>query len=165
LRHDRHRSPAAGADLRPDEVLFWARRAGPPIPIAVRKPRQARDRHKRKYAEGKLDDDLNFWFRGPGSRLNLRAQNLMVFVQVGEGVDEDTWQFHRQAKDYSRWFRDVIKDAELAAEASEIEDDPTLGAADSRKRILSGVTRRYTASAEGTHTWRDARDKKKAPVS
>jgi HAD superfamily hydrolase (TIGR01484 family) len=145
--------------LAKDQVLFWSRSAGaPPIAIDPLRPRQARDRHKRKYAEGHLDDDLAFYFRGGDGKLNLRAYNLTLFVQMGQGVDEDTWQFHRNARDYSRWFRTVIKDDDLAAEAEAAEIDESLDAAASRERILSAVDRRYTATSDAPRNWREDRD-------
>ena len=145
-----------------DQVLYWSRSSGdPPFAIDALRPKQARDRHKRKYAEGHLDDDLAFYFRGAGQKLNLRAHNLMLFVQIGEGVDEDTWQFHRKANDYSKWFRSVIKDDELAAEAEAVEIDKSLDAATSRERILAAVDRRYTATSEAPRNWREERDHRK----
>jgi hypothetical protein len=41
--------------------------------------------------------------RGPENALNLRAQNLMIFLQLADGVDDRTWQHHLHAGDYSRW--------------------------------------------------------------
>ena len=55
--------------------------------------------------------------------MNLRAQNLNLFLQLGDGVDDATWLHHLRRGDYSRWFRDVIRDEELAAEASRVELD------------------------------------------
>jgi HAD superfamily hydrolase (TIGR01484 family) len=159
-------APASVPKPEREQVLFWSRSSGkPPYPVKFIKPRQARDRHKRKYAEGRLDEDLSFYFRGPDGKLKLRAHNLMLFVQLGEGVDEETWQFHRRAHHYSKWFRDVIKDDELATEAAAAEDDAEIDAAESRRRILESVTRRYTASAEAPRSWRDEREKKASAVS
>ncbi len=142
-----------------DEVLFWSRASGrPPFTVKAVKPKQARHRHKRKYAEGELDVDRSFFFRGREGKLNLRAQNLMLFVQLAQGLDADTWQFHREAGDYSRWFRDVIKDAALADEAAAVERDPALDADGSRVDILAMVERRYTASAEAGRNWHDQRE-------
>lgn len=153
-------APATVPPPADDEVLFWARSSGvPPFPVKVVRPKQARDRHKRKYAEGELDTDRSFYFRGREGKLNLRAQNLMIFVQLAEGLDADTWQFHREGGHYSRWFRDVIKDPELADEAAAIEGDARLDAAGSRESILAAVSRRYTASAEAPRNWREERDK------
>lgn len=49
----------------------------------------------------------HFVFRGPEGRLNLRAQTLVSFSQMAEGVDDDTWAFHLRCGDYSRWFQAV----------------------------------------------------------
>jgi hypothetical protein len=134
-------------DAEGRQVLLWARGMGEAVRIKVEETRQARRRHTRKYAEGSLGEDKSFYFRGPEGALNLRAQNLMLFVQIGEGVDEATWLHHLHAGDYSQWFRTAIKDEELAAEAEMIEADSSLGAEESRKRIVEAVRERYTAPA------------------
>ena len=58
---------------------------------STRAQRAEHRRHSRKYAEGELPQDRSFYFRGPQGKLNLRAQNLMVFLQMAEGVDDETW--------------------------------------------------------------------------
>ena len=133
-----------------DEVLLWARGVGqsPRLMKPVR-PRQAHRRHTRKYAEGELGEDLSFYFRGPDNALNLRAQNLMLFLQIAQGVDDRTWEHHLRAGDYSSWFRRVIKNDELAREAAEVEIDRSLQPRESRKRISDAVCRRYTTPARG----------------
>jgi hypothetical protein len=73
----------------------------------------------------------------------LRAQNLSLFAQIARGVDDETWLFHLRKGDYSRWFREAIKDTELAAEAEKIENDKKLSASESRARILAAIERRY----------------------
>ena len=80
----------------------------------------------RKYAEGDLGEDKSFYFRGPEGKLNLRAQNLLLFIQLAEGVDDDTWLHHLRQGDYARWFRDAIKDDALADEAARIEEQPSI---------------------------------------
>lgn len=140
--------PAPGvADtaLAPGEGIVWRRRDdAPPVRFRVNAPRTERQRHLRKYAEGDLGDH-SFYFRGPKAALNLRAQNLWVFVQIGAGVDDATWLHHLRRHDYSRWFRDRVKDPELADAAHAIEADAGLSAADSRERIRKEIERRYTA--------------------
>ena len=116
--------------------------------VTARKPKEKQKRHVRKYAEGELGEDKSFYFRGPEGALNLRAQNLSTFLQLAAGVDEKTWLHHLRAGAYSRWFRDAIKDAELASEAAAIEQDHSLTAAESRARIKETVERRYTAPAK-----------------
>jgi HAD superfamily hydrolase (TIGR01484 family) len=134
-----------------DEILFWDRNSGAaPFPVKAIVPQQSRSRHLRKYAEGELDEDRSFYFRGPDDKLRLRAQNLMLFAQTARGVDAETWEYHRNAGDYSRWFRDVIKDADLARVAAAIESDASLDASASRERIIEELSRRYTAPARGS---------------
>ncbi len=36
--------------------------------------------------------------------MNLKAQNLMIFLQIAEGIDDVTWMHHLRKKDYSDWF-------------------------------------------------------------
>jgi HAD superfamily hydrolase (TIGR01484 family) len=107
-----------------------------------------RRRHLRKYSEGRLGDDKSFFFRGSDQRLNLRAQNLTMFVELADGVDGDTWQWHRERGDYSRWIADAIKDSELAAEVTDIE----CGSAphsEARRLLREAIGRRYTLPATG----------------
>jgi hydroxymethylpyrimidine pyrophosphatase-like HAD family hydrolase len=110
-------------------------------------PRAERRRHIRKYATGALDEDRSFFFRGPEQKLNLRAQNLELFVQLGDGVDDETWLFHLHQGDYSRWFRENIKDPDLASDAEEVEQQQEISAAESRQRIRAAIESRYTAAA------------------
>ena len=49
----------------------------------------------------------------------------------------------RQAN-YSRWFREAIKNEQLAREAAEIERDPRFDPKESRERIAEAVSRHYT---------------------
>jgi hypothetical protein len=106
-----------------------------------------RVRHQRKYAQGELGEDKSFYFRGPERQLNLRAQNLMLFMQLAEGVDDATWTYHLRQGDYSRWFREAIKDDNMAAHAADIEAQVTLSAAESRALIKAAIQQRYTLPA------------------
>jgi hypothetical protein len=107
---------------------------------------ETKRRHRRKYAEGELADDKSFYFRGPDGRLNLRAYNLIVFLDLADGVDAATWQFHRERGDYSKWIDAAIKDSTLAGEVADIErsgaDVETAKAA-----VRSAVEKSYTLPA------------------
>jgi phosphoglycolate phosphatase (TIGR01487 family) len=132
-----------------DEVLFWrCDEAARPQAIKPIKPRQARKRHSRKYAEGELGPDRSFYFKGPKGALNLRAQNLMLFVQIGAGVDDATWDHHLRAGDYSQWMRTVIKNDELADEVATVERNGAIAAHESRKRVSEAILSRYTTPAQ-----------------
>jgi hypothetical protein len=114
------------------------------------RPKEKQKRHARKYAEGELGEDRSFYFRGPDAALNLRAQNLSTFLQMAAGVDDKTWLHHLRAGEYSKWFRDAIKDDDLASEAGAVESDRSLSARESRARLKEIIDRRYTAPAKKT---------------
>ena len=132
-------------ELAPGEALFWSRHNGSlPYRFRATPPRAEHQRHRRKYAEGALGADKSFYFRGPQGKLNLRAQNLALFTQLAGGVDDTTWLYHLRQGDYSRWFREAIKDEELAAAAAQIEQQFELPPAESRARIKDSIEQRYT---------------------
>ncbi|MCC7421280.1 MAG: HAD-IIB family hydrolase [Planctomycetaceae bacterium] len=134
--------------LQPGEGIAW-QRTPPRDPFWFRSipPKAERRRHRRKYAEGEIEEERVFYFRGPENKLKLRAQNLMVFLQLADGVDDDTWLHHLQAGDYARWFRTTMNDAELAAEAEAVARDESLSPDESRARIRSAVETRYCGPA------------------
>jgi hydroxymethylpyrimidine pyrophosphatase-like HAD family hydrolase len=132
---------------REDQVLFWDRNSGaPPRWIGVDRPKGAQQRHTRKYAEGELGEDKSFYFRGPEKALNLRAHNLMIFLQMADGVDDATWMHHLRRGDYTRWFREAIKDGELADEAQRLQDDADPVATRAQMREI--IERRYAPPAK-----------------
>ncbi|WP_225031004.1 HAD hydrolase family protein [Paraburkholderia sp. XV] len=132
------------AGARRGEALFWEPAKEDPYVVTIGGGRSAHRRHVRKYAEGLLIPERSFYFRGPRGQLNLRAHNLVLFVELAEGVDEATWRYHLQRGDYSQWFESVIGDVALANSTRAIEQDTALSPAESRKRVLGEVNRRYT---------------------
>jgi HAD superfamily hydrolase (TIGR01484 family) len=133
--------------LESGEVLVWSV-ADPsrPVRVAVQAAKVERLRHRRKYASGELGPDKSFYFRGASGKLNLRAQNLNVFVQLAEGIDDETWMHHLRSGHYSAWLRNSIKDESLAAATEKIEAAPEVEPAESRSRIIRLIQERYTAS-------------------
>jgi hypothetical protein len=130
------------------EALFWRRSAGREAQIMKsHAPAEKAERHIRKYAEGALGEDKSFYFRGPANALNLRAQNLTLFMQMADGVDDDTWLHHLEAHDYSRWIREAIKDEELADELERIEGQPEPDPKATRRAVREAIERKYTAPA------------------
>jgi hypothetical protein len=124
-------------------VLYWARDRTPSI-VRIEPTRPERTRHSRKYAEGDLGADRSFYFRGPAGKLHLRAQNLMLFLQLADGVDDETWMFHLDQHDYSRWLRTEIKDDGLADDVAAVEAGPGLGPAATRAAVRATIEKRYT---------------------
>jgi hydroxymethylpyrimidine pyrophosphatase-like HAD family hydrolase len=127
------------------EALVWLPNDMPaPVQFRAESPRGERQRHRRKYATGTLGPDKSFYFRGVEGNLRLRAQNLGMFLQMADGVDDDTWMFHLRRGDYSTWVRDAIKDDELADEIAEVETNESLSAERSKSAVAELIGRRYT---------------------
>src|SRR6201999_3113361 len=109
-------------DLERGEAMVWFRDQDHLVPAMKAEPcRNEHHRHRRKYAEGEMEPNRSFYFRGPEGEMNLRAQNLNTFVQLAEGVDQKTWLFHLQRGDYSNWLRGSLKDVELADQIEHVE--------------------------------------------
>jgi hydroxymethylpyrimidine pyrophosphatase-like HAD family hydrolase len=135
-----------GRPLEAGRALVWKPGTEEtPVEVQLRAPHAAHRRHIRKYAKGELGEDASFFFRGPAGTLRLRAHNLGMFVLLADGVDDETWRFHLHHGDYSAWFRERIKDAELADETAAVERDSSLSAGESRARIRAAIERRYAA--------------------
>jgi len=134
--------------LTHNEILFWSRSSSElPRALEIGAPRRTYKRHTGKYALGDLGERQSFYFRGANNAINLRAQNLIQFLQIAQDVEDATWEHHLRSRDYSTWFRHVIKDDDLALEAAEVENDLTLDPHESRRRISAAVSERYTLPA------------------
>ena len=135
-------------NLEPGELWLWLREKGsPPVRVQAYPCKMTGQRHHRKYAEGELPVDRSFFFHGPEGKLNLRAQNLIFFLQLADGVDDATWEHHLHQGDYARWFRESIKDDALATTAERIADLPNVSAQESRQLIRTAVEQDYTLPA------------------
>jgi hydroxymethylpyrimidine pyrophosphatase-like HAD family hydrolase len=133
--------------LERGEAILWARgRDEAPLRFRVAEAETPQVRHSRKYAAAELTPDRSFYFRGPAGKLNLRAQNLMTFLQLLEGIDDETWQYHLDRGEYSEWFRENIKNDDLADEAARIEKGG-MSAGESREAIRNAIEQRYTLPA------------------
>ncbi|MDZ4848657.1 MAG: HAD-IIB family hydrolase [Pirellulaceae bacterium] len=135
--------------LEKGQVLYSTRRRGDRRIVQVHPCKQDRKRHRRKYAKGELTPERSFYFQGPEKKLNLRAQNLMLFLQLADGVDDETWEYHRQEGDYSKWLLVSIKDEELAKNVALIESLRAIDPIDGRNQIRTLIERDYTLPSEG----------------
>jgi hydroxymethylpyrimidine pyrophosphatase-like HAD family hydrolase len=133
--------------LEAGEVFLWSRSEKSGRRVSLVLSRRESRRHARKYAEGELPPDRSFYFRGPHGKLNLRAQNLILFMQLADGVDDETWTYHLRQGGYSRWFREAIKDDGLAEQAAEIEQRTDLSPAQSRALLRCAIEQSYTLPA------------------
>jgi len=141
--------PAVEGDRLPTgDAMVWHRGESKAVVVHTKQPRTERKRHSRKYAEGNLGPERSFYFRGPEGKLNLKASNLFLFLQLADGVDDETWEFHRTNGEYSTWIRTHIKDAALADELVEIESKKRAKPHDSRAAVRAAIETRYTLPAD-----------------
>jgi HAD superfamily hydrolase (TIGR01484 family) len=135
--------------LEAGTALLWNKNAGgEPTLVRLEPSRTERRRHLRKYAEGELPEDRSFYFRGPEGKLNLRAHNLILFMDLADGVDDETWLFHLRHGEISQWLRRGIKDEELARQAALIERNEKLDAGASRRKLRELIEATYTLPAQ-----------------
>jgi hydroxymethylpyrimidine pyrophosphatase-like HAD family hydrolase len=130
-------------DQQAHQALAWRRGDDKLIWFTRISPQSDARRHSHSHYEGEMDEHLQFVFRGPEANLNLTTENIKQFVHIGGGVDDATWSFHKNANDYSRWIRDVIKDSDVADEIEQIENDQSLSIVDSRSKILETISNRF----------------------
>lgn len=133
--------------LESGEAIMW--RCHPmhaPFPFKSIPPKNKARRHRKKYAEGEMAPERSFYFTGPENKLNLKAQNLMLFIQLSEGIDDETWMHHLKKGDYSRWFGTMVKDKELASEAEKVEQQKDISPEESRRLIHEIIRESYTGS-------------------
>lgn len=147
------------------EALVWrpTASAGPLLMKTTERKSETR-RHQKKYAEGELPDERSFYFRGPNGALRLRAKNLIVFLELAAGVDDETWLFHLRQGDYSQWFAEHIKDRALAEEARRVEQDEANDAAKSRESICRLVEAHYTLPATAPSAGVPAGERRSMPA-
>jgi hypothetical protein len=125
-------------------ALLWNKTQPRPLLVHLEPSRTERRRHLRKYAEGELPPDRSFYFRGPENKLKLRAHNLILFMDLADGVDDATWCYHLERGEISRWIADDIKDPGLAEQIALIEHDAALSPATSRERVRAAIEALYT---------------------
>lgn len=128
-------------------ALLWRRGDAAPEFVRIEPGQTERRRHLRKYAEGELPPDRSFYFRGRRSQLNLRAHNLVLFLELADGVDDDTWLFHLRRGDYSTWLKAAVKDEELAQAVAQVEAQRDPDPRASRCRIREAIEAKYTLPA------------------
>jgi hypothetical protein len=142
----REQVPGSIKEKSSAEALVWFRKQCVLTEIIPARSNITRLRHRRKYAEGELPPDRSFYFRGAQEKLNLRADDLKIFIRLADGVDIETWQYHLLRGDYSRWIREALKDHALADEVKKVEEGGH-DSATSRALIRAAIERRYTGPA------------------
>ncbi|RIK46842.1 MAG: phosphoglycolate phosphatase [Chloroflexi bacterium] len=134
--------------LAPRDVLVWNLQRDDTVHVVTPAlPGGGHRRHRRKYAEGDLGPWRSFYFRGPLAQYNLPARNLSEFLEIAQRIDPQTWLYHLQRHDYSRWMREVIRDRDCAAALERIESNTELSAPASLALVQAEIERRYTSPA------------------
>ena len=126
----RRRKLPPPADQKEHHALAWWRELGPPAWIQRLPPRGEHQRHRHGYLDGDMDPEHRFYFRGPKGELNLPAQNLRIFMQSAKA-----WTMTRGCTICNRattpsWFRDIIKDEQLAEKAERLSSNGDASASD-----------------------------------
>jgi HAD superfamily hydrolase (TIGR01484 family) len=134
-------------------ALLWHKASRQQPRIITLEPTQTeRKRHLRKYAEGSLGEDRSFYFRGREGKLKLRAHNLIVFTDLADGVDDETWLYHWKRGEVSEWVRTSIKDEQLGKQIETLERTMGDDAVESRKRVRELIEGTYTLPAGAAAT-------------
>ena len=68
-------------------------------------------------------------------------------MEIGDGLDDETWMHHLRRHDYSKWMRTSIKDSDLADDFEQVEATANVTADESRARIRKAIENRYTLPA------------------
>jgi hypothetical protein len=133
------------------DVLYW-RLDSATGPVRMRvEPAESRPASREgDAAAGELGAERSFVFRGPQGKLNLRAANLEMFVQLAEGLDEATWLYHLRRHDFSSWLAGV-GDAKLANQVQNVEQDERLSAVASRAEVRKLIEEHYRLLATATN--------------
>jgi hydroxymethylpyrimidine pyrophosphatase-like HAD family hydrolase len=141
------------AKIPKGEALIWRKQGvAAPSHFRIEPCKTERRRHIRKYAEGELPEERSFYFRGPENKLKLRAQNLVSFTELADGVDADTWLYHWKRGDVSAWLLRNVKDEELTGQVKALEKQLPDDANKSRRAVRDLIEKKYTLPAEGPRT-------------
>ncbi len=133
----------APEDYRKHRALAWRRDDHGPVWFSRLAPRAEGQRHQHSYYEGDIDEDLQFEFRGKNNQFSLATGNLNEFMKTAQGIDDETLLHHLSQRDYSKWFRDIIKDDELSTEIEFIERTQDLSPERSRQLVFEHINRRF----------------------
>ena len=132
-------------DLEWGECLVSVRASRrPPFPVTIVPTRTKHRRHRRKYDVGNVGEGRGFTFKDHWGNDHGYAPNLSRFTELAIQVADESWFHHLHQGDYERWFREVIKDEDLANEAARIKTEVESGApVDSRHLLRTAIVDRY----------------------
>jgi hydroxymethylpyrimidine pyrophosphatase-like HAD family hydrolase len=100
--------------------------------------------HGRQYDDGAhVPEQRAFRFVAPGGAVVATVRTVRDFVSAVQTVSPATLGRHLERGDFSRWVRDVLGDAVLAARLRRLEQSARVGLAPAREDIVDLVRQRY----------------------
>lgn len=103
------------------------------------RPTQKHHRHSGKYVAG----DVGAWHAFRFSTLCQSASNLTEFLSLSTRLEDTALRGYMNAGDFSKWFREIIRDDVLANKTHQVETDATLAPNEALKQISHLVHSRY----------------------
>lgn len=101
-------------------------------------------RHSRKYADACVPYEKGFTFRNATGKVFAHASSLVEFQAEFQKVSPEALIHHARGHDFSRWFRVVYQDAELASATRQVEETFNSNEIEAlRSAILELISLRY----------------------
>jgi len=124
----------------PEYACLWDLRKDKEVAMLNQlRPAQKHHRHSGKYVAG----DVGAWHAFHFSTLGQSASNLTEFLSLSTRLEDGALCDYMNAGDFSKWFREVIRDDVLANKTHLVEIDPRLAPQDALEQITRLVQSRY----------------------
>jgi hypothetical protein len=90
------------------EAWVWFCEENRLIQVRLEPSRSEHHRLKRKYAEGELSTERSFYFRGPRSEMNLRAQDALGDEEMADQIESIEQDVKLQENDHRERVKQAI---------------------------------------------------------
>jgi len=124
----------------PEYACLWDLRNDKEVVLLNQlRPTQKHHRHSGKYVAG----DVGAWHAFRFSTLCQSASNLTEFLSLSTRLEDTALRGYMNAGDFSKWFREIIRDDVLANKTHQVETDATLAPKEALTQISHLVHSRY----------------------
>lgn len=114
-------------------------------------------RHKEKYVDLQLIEELGFVFTDRGTIIGPRARTLKEFVTALKTLPLHVLEGHARRGDFSQWIADVFHDHLLASSIRKVEQRYRLGhTRDLYNSLADSIQERYELSPGIDDTWAES---------
>lgn len=126
-----------GVDSFPDipadpfTTLIWTSGRSEPYVVQIDEPTEQISTVKPSM-DAPLEASRQFCFRGPQGAMSLTASTIRQFLEMGAGIDEDTWKYHFNKRDYSNWISRQLGLPDLASAVEKIEKNAAFTPSEAR---------------------------------